>query len=215
MSEPCLNNATCEQDYENPTNYSCVCEPGWTGLDCSEDIDECASDPCQNGATCTNLLNAFECECAPGFSGDLCEINIDECLSNPCVNGDCVDEVAGYDCECDEGRAFAPHLLWISLYLHCTCSKVGLELTANRTSTNVRAHPAKTTPLVTTWREVSTALATLVTLVTSATQPTPVSTRTSATNEANVASTSMMRLGTRRRRASVTTAGFRPTASKL
>ena len=38
------------------------------------DIDECASNPCQNGATCTDGVNGFSCSCAPGFSGELCEL---------------------------------------------------------------------------------------------------------------------------------------------
>ena len=32
--------------------YSCVCEPGWTGERCSVNIDDCATDPCQNGGSC-------------------------------------------------------------------------------------------------------------------------------------------------------------------
>ena len=38
------------------------------------DIDECESDPCQNGATCIDQENGFECQCADGYEGDLCEI---------------------------------------------------------------------------------------------------------------------------------------------
>ena len=33
----------------------------------SSDIDECASDPCLNGATCTDIINGFTCQCAPGY----------------------------------------------------------------------------------------------------------------------------------------------------
>ena len=39
------------------------------------DINECASGPCQNGATCNDLLNRYECNCAPGFNGTNCEIS--------------------------------------------------------------------------------------------------------------------------------------------
>ena len=31
--------------------YSCMCDPGWTGTNCSVNIN-CLSGPCQNGATC-------------------------------------------------------------------------------------------------------------------------------------------------------------------
>ena len=32
--------------------YTCVCAAGWSGPDCVVDVDECASDPCVNGAVC-------------------------------------------------------------------------------------------------------------------------------------------------------------------
>ena len=39
----------------------------------SIDILECASNPCQNGATCSDLENGFECVCPFGYRGALCE----------------------------------------------------------------------------------------------------------------------------------------------
>ena len=38
-------------------------------------LDECASDPCGNGATCNDLVNGFNCTCVAGFSGTLCDMN--------------------------------------------------------------------------------------------------------------------------------------------
>ena len=32
--------------------YRCECPAGYTGDFCDMDIDECASNPCQNNATC-------------------------------------------------------------------------------------------------------------------------------------------------------------------
>ena len=32
--------------------YLCVCEVGWTGEMCSVNIDDCATNSCQNGGTC-------------------------------------------------------------------------------------------------------------------------------------------------------------------
>lgn len=40
------------------------------------DVDECASNPCLNGGTCSNRVNGFTCECAGGFVGDNCEAGI-------------------------------------------------------------------------------------------------------------------------------------------
>ena len=58
-------------------------------------------DPCKNGGTCVDKVNAFECVCKKGFEGDACEFDIDECSSNPCLNGaSCRDYVDGYVCSC-------------------------------------------------------------------------------------------------------------------
>lgn len=37
------------------------------------DIAECASNPCQNGATCSDLENGFQCSCSFGYKGRFCE----------------------------------------------------------------------------------------------------------------------------------------------
>ena len=39
------------------------------------DIDECASDPCQNGGTCTDGINGYLCTCPAGFEGVICQIS--------------------------------------------------------------------------------------------------------------------------------------------
>ena len=36
-------------------------------------MDECASDPCQNNATCVDLINEFRCDCVPGFNETFCQ----------------------------------------------------------------------------------------------------------------------------------------------
>ena len=37
------------------------------------DIDECASDPCQNGGTCLDQINSYNCSCVAGYIGSDCE----------------------------------------------------------------------------------------------------------------------------------------------
>ena len=95
------------------------------------EVNECESEPCQNGGECVDLLNGFECECRDGYVGDQCEIgrntkaigvmveytsvqsicsflcpDVDECGSSPCDNGGtCVDQVNGFECKCMKGFA--------------------------------------------------------------------------------------------------------------
>ena len=38
------------------------------------EIDNCASRPCLNGATCNDFVNMFICDCLPGYTGTSCEI---------------------------------------------------------------------------------------------------------------------------------------------
>ena len=38
------------------------------------DIPECDSDPCQNGAVCTDGVNGYGCSCQAGWYGTNCEL---------------------------------------------------------------------------------------------------------------------------------------------
>lgn len=66
----CFNGGTCLNG-----NFSadCVCVPGFTGLRCEKEIDECEPNPCKNNATCEDGINQFRCQCIPGTSGIYCE----------------------------------------------------------------------------------------------------------------------------------------------
>ncbi|NXD15852.1 PGCA protein, partial [Nothocercus nigrocapillus] len=45
----------------------------------AEDIDECHSSPCLNGATCVDGIDSFKCLCLPSYGGDMCEIDLENC----------------------------------------------------------------------------------------------------------------------------------------
>ena len=71
-----------------------ACVAGFVGANCNIDVDECASNACQNGAACLDstvqasvAADSYTCLCVPGFTGINCEVDINECLSSPCANG--------------------------------------------------------------------------------------------------------------------------------
>ena len=64
---PCKNSAFCSNTGDG--QFTCTCSPGYTGNLCEEEIIECASNPCQNGATCVDLVNGYTCNCVAGFTG--------------------------------------------------------------------------------------------------------------------------------------------------
>ncbi|CAB3403307.1 unnamed protein product [Caenorhabditis bovis] len=99
----CENQGVCVTYAPNKTR--CECAPGFEGEICEKDIDECAYNPCENGATCVNSHGDFECFCRSGYDGKFCENNIDDCVGHKCAPGSkCVDGPSTYTCECEHGK---------------------------------------------------------------------------------------------------------------
>jgi Notch-like protein len=82
----------CQQSL-TPPFYSCNCgnHPSTFGKTIDE-LTKCeqsacyATNPCQNGGTCSNKgKGAFICQCPSRFTGSKCEKN-SACFTNPCVN---------------------------------------------------------------------------------------------------------------------------------
>uniref|UniRef100_A0A8B9GL35 Cubilin n=1 Tax=Amazona collaria TaxID=241587 RepID=A0A8B9GL35_9PSIT len=69
LQNPCANG----QCLAMISGYFCLCNVGWTGPNCTENIDECVSSPCQNGGTCTDEVNGYSCECTSAWTGPQCQ----------------------------------------------------------------------------------------------------------------------------------------------
>ena len=42
------------------------------------DINDCESNPCENGGTCSDAVNGFTCECFPGYTDKNCQTGVSE-----------------------------------------------------------------------------------------------------------------------------------------
>ncbi|CAE1328534.1 unnamed protein product [Acanthosepion pharaonis] len=95
----CQNNAEC-----NPEK-GCICQDGWKGTKCSEDINECdIANNCTNIQKCINKNGSYDCECIAGYQkeGNGC-VDINECQEgNPCTDL-CVNTKGSYVCKCRNG----------------------------------------------------------------------------------------------------------------
>uniref|UniRef100_A0A674KD90 Protein eyes shut homolog n=1 Tax=Terrapene triunguis TaxID=2587831 RepID=A0A674KD90_9SAUR len=114
-SFPCKNGATC---IDQPGNYFCqcvapfkvvdgfycLCNPGYAGLKCDQDVDDCIINACDHNSTCVDLHLSYRCVCLPGWEGTFCEYESNECNSEPCKNnGTCTDLFNSYRCTCTAG----------------------------------------------------------------------------------------------------------------
>ncbi|MCP9266359.1 GCC2 and GCC3 family protein [Dirofilaria immitis] len=114
--EECTAHATCIDRninckhgycYKNDKTAYCKCYPGFTGSDCSIEINHCTSSPCVNG-TCKPKFLGYTCICDESHKGDRCEILIDPCDRKPCnINSECRALSYGYKgkfvCNCAAG----------------------------------------------------------------------------------------------------------------
>nr|XP_045002840.1 protein HEG homolog 1 [Jaculus jaculus] len=65
-TNPCLHDGKCVVNLSH-RGYRCVCPPSWQGDNCSEDVNECLSNPCPPLAMCNNTQGSFICKCPVGY----------------------------------------------------------------------------------------------------------------------------------------------------
>ena len=70
-SSSCNSNGDCIEVVGG--GFVCSCEDGWGGDFCNVDaVDDCLSEPCENGGSCTDGLNNYTCDCVLPWSGITC-----------------------------------------------------------------------------------------------------------------------------------------------
>jgi hypothetical protein len=93
----CSNHGRCTLNSKN--KFVCECEQYYRGSNCEIDIRACTKKPCQNNATCTEVIipgqedQGFMCNCSsPVYYGERCEQKINVCWNKTCnMNGKCFD----------------------------------------------------------------------------------------------------------------------------
>jgi Notch-like protein len=130
---PCATHgAVACKNTDIPPGYTCKCRPGFTGVHCDVDVNECArtpfntSDMCNGVGACVNTIGGYVCmwvsdalnpvntetqsRCTPSFMGVNCTTRFDVCAvtggASLCMHGgNCsiVDVGDGYKCACPPG----------------------------------------------------------------------------------------------------------------
>lgn len=129
------------------SRYNCICKPGFKGVNCEIEENECESHPCLNGGMCVDHVNGYKCACGLGFTGDRCQSNIDPCQVNPVTNaticgshGTCFPQYnignngSNYFCQCIagyQGRNCESTVSLCLMYSPCLNGATCLDVSAN------------------------------------------------------------------------------------
>ncbi|XP_022098548.1 fibropellin-1-like [Acanthaster planci] len=106
--KPCVHGTCYQSKYCRSCPPRCRCDKGWEGDDCSLAVDECRSNPCQNGALCLDREAGYKCKCEEGYIGRHCEnyFPLDlRCSPDTCTDAPCVPRADLRPfCKCSDGQ---------------------------------------------------------------------------------------------------------------
>ena len=141
-------NGWCEYHYDADYRDKCTISQVTAGSLCDEDVDECASTPCQHGHDCVDSTDtlaesetpvpphAYRCICPAGYTNGACDYASDSerCQvsysnHNAFLSGNCdvdIDECASHPCKngaaCSDSTSAGTGLERISIHAYrCTC----------------------------------------------------------------------------------------------
>ncbi|XP_030635334.1 vitamin K-dependent protein S [Chanos chanos] len=117
ISDQCVPMPCYKEGYERcvdgQASFTCVCKPGWKGLRCEEDIDECNDPEHLAGCNqdCFNLPGSFQCRCRKGYyTTDNIHCNdVNECLLYPSICAEpsvCINMPGMFECRCPTGYKY-------------------------------------------------------------------------------------------------------------
>ncbi|XP_023690961.2 vitamin K-dependent protein S [Paramormyrops kingsleyae] len=113
ISNQCIPLPCYQEGYERcddgQGSFTCICRPGWRGILCNEDIDECTDPDFPAGCEqkCVNLPGSFHCMCEDGYTSwekIHCK-DVNECAIHPAICGlaTCQNTLGMYECLCEPG----------------------------------------------------------------------------------------------------------------
>ncbi|VFV30961.1 Hypothetical predicted protein [Lynx pardinus] len=94
--------------FRHAEGFLCRCPPGFEGLTCQEDVDECLSEPCLHGGTCDNTVAGYTCWCPETWGGHDCSVRLTGCQGHTCPPAaTCIpifkSGLHSYACRCPPG----------------------------------------------------------------------------------------------------------------
>ncbi|XP_077308887.1 protein crumbs homolog 1 isoform X2 [Lithobates pipiens] len=108
---PEFNGSVTTEEEQFP-GYMCKCGRGLSGVRCDQDINECQSNPCQNGGTCENLHGTYTCHCP----------TIKDPKGYYYGGSDCTEMLRGCEKQrCHNGGSCVPYIMNGKHYRTCLC----------------------------------------------------------------------------------------------